>query len=108
MTAKYVKTDRGYYVISPLGNFTIHVLQPSKNYFFCISCTASIPSTEKSIKLHPAFRCVWHSLRQMKEAMEELVTDAIHEENVRKDALQKYGPKGLRSFYEINKLFKEF
>lgn len=108
MTAKYVKIDRGYYVISPLGNFTIHVLQPSKNYFFCVSCTASIPSTEKTIRLHPAFRCTWHSLRQMKEAMEELVTDAIHEENVRKDALQKYGPKGLRSFYEINKLFKEF
>jgi hypothetical protein len=44
----------------------------------------------------------------MKEAMEELVADCIHSENVRKDALQKYGPKGLRSFYEINKLFKEF
>lgn len=108
MTAKYVKTDRGYDVHSPLGNFTIHVLQPSKNYFFCVSCTASIPSTEKSIKFHPAFRCAWHSLRAMKEAMEELVTDCIHSENVRKDALQKYGPKGLRSFYEINKLFKEF
>ena len=108
MTAKYVKTDRGYDVHSPLGTFVIHVLQPSKNYFFCVSCTASIPSTEKSIKLHPAFRCAWHSLRQMKEAMEELVIDSIHEENVRKDALKKYGPKGLKSFYAANSLFKEF